>query len=249
MRSLELLAEVHRRLAPERYLEIGVRRGDSLALARGQAVAIDPRYSIEAELRCQVSLFRTTSDDYFSQPDPLAPTGGRPFDLAYIDGLHLFEFVLRDLINAERFSSPRGAIILHDVLPRNVEEAARVKHTRMWTGDAYQIIGVLRTYRPDLAVVPIGTEPTGLLLLVGLDPDNSVLADRYDQIVSEFRATDPQPVPADLLDRFDAQPPAQVLGSGLWEVLRSAADTDGPVQIQQQVAAQLAVELGPVYAR
>ena len=94
MRSLELLAEVHRRLVPERYLEIGVRRGDSLALACGLAVGIDPQYSIEAELQCQVSLFRTTSDDYFSQPDPLAPTGGRPFDLAYIDGLHLFEFVL-----------------------------------------------------------------------------------------------------------------------------------------------------------
>ena len=88
-------------------------------------------------------------------------------------------------------------IILHDVLPRNPDEAARDKHTRMWTGDAYQIIAVLRTYRPDLAVVPISTEPTGLLLLAGLDPGNTVLADSYDQIVSEFRTTDPQPVPSD----------------------------------------------------
>lgn len=249
MRSLELLAEVHRRLAPERYLEIGVRRGDSLALARGLAVGIDPRYSIETELQCQVALFRTTSDDYFNQSDPLAPTGGLPFDLAYIDGLHLFEFVLRDLINAERHSSPRGVIILHDVLPRNADEAARDKHTRMWTGDAYQIIGVLRTYRPDLAVVPIATEPTGLLLVAGLDPSNTVLADRYDEIVSEFRTTDPQPVPSDLLDRLDAQPPGRIVESGLWDVLRAAADTDGPAQVQQQVATCLSVQLGPAYAR
>ncbi len=249
MRSLELLAEVHRRLVPERYLEIGVRRGDSLALARGLAVGIDPQYSIEAELQCQVSLFRTTSDDYFSQPDPLAPTGGRPFDLAYIDGLHLFEFVLRDLINVERCSSPRGVIILHDVLPRNPDEAARDKHTRMWTGDAYQIIAVLRTYRPDLAVVPISTEPTGLLLLAGLDPGNTVLADSYDQIVSEFRTTDPQPVPSDLLDRLDAQPPNRIVESGLWQVLQSVSEAEGPATVRQQIARCLSGQLGPAYAR
>jgi hypothetical protein len=181
-----------------------------------------------------VALFRTTSDDYFNRPDPLEPTGGRPFDLAYVDGLHLFEFVLRDVINVERCSTPRGVILLDGVLPRNVDEAARVRHTGVWTGDAYQLIGVLRTYRPDLA---------------GLDPANTVLASRYDQIVSEFRATDPQQVPADLIDRFDAQPARRVLDSDLWAVLRNAAPDDGPVMIQQQVAGCLAGHLGPAYAR
>ncbi|GAB3757791.1 class I SAM-dependent methyltransferase [Microlunatus parietis] len=249
MKSLEVLAEIHRRLQPERYLEIGVRQGHSLALARCQAIGIDPQYAIEAELRCDVALFRTTSDDYFNRPDPLEPTGGRPFDLAYVDGLHLFEFVLRDVINVERCSSPRGVILLDGVLPRNVDEAARVRHTGVWTGDAYQLIGVLRTYRPDLAVVPLATEPTGMLLLAGLDPTNTVLAARYDQIVSEFRATDPQQVPADLLDRLDAQPAARVLESDLWSVLREASPTDGPVMVQQQVAGCLSTHLGPAFAR
>lgn len=247
--SLDFLAEVHRQLRPARYLEIGVRKGHSLALASCPAVGIDPSYSIEAELRGTVSLFRTTSDDYFSQPEPLAPTGGKPFDLSYLDGMHLFEFVLRDLINVERCSSPGGVILVDDVLPRNADEAARVKHTEVWTGDAYQIIGVLRTYRPDLAVVPVATEPAGILLLAGLDPGSTVLADRYDQIVSEFRATDPQPVPADLIERLDAQPARRVLDSGLWEALRSVTDEDGPVSIRHRIASSLSGELGPVYAR
>ncbi len=80
------LTRVHDLLRPARYLEIGMRNGDSLALASCPAVGIDPYYSITAELANSVHLFRTTSDEYFSRPDPLAPTGGRPFDLAFIDG-------------------------------------------------------------------------------------------------------------------------------------------------------------------
>jgi predicted O-methyltransferase YrrM len=71
------------------------------------------------------ALVRSTSDEYFSRPDPLALTGGQPFDLAFIDGLHLLEFALRDFINTERFSTPTSVIVFDDVLPRTVEEAAK----------------------------------------------------------------------------------------------------------------------------
>ena len=72
-----------------------------------------------------MQLFRTTSDEYFARPDPLAPLGGLPFDLAFIDGLHLFEFALRDFINAERGSRPGAVILFDDILPRKVVEASR----------------------------------------------------------------------------------------------------------------------------
>jgi haloalkane dehalogenase len=51
----------------------------------------------------------------------------------------------------------------------------------------YVIVEVLARYRPDLIVVPVGTEPTGLLLVMGLDPGSTVLADSYDQIMAEYR--------------------------------------------------------------
>ena len=248
MRSLEFLDEVHRRLDPQRYLEIGVRRGDSLALARRQAVGVDPQYTIEAELSCQVSLFRTTSDDYFTQPDPLAPTGGKPFDLAYIDGMHLFEFALRDFINAERHSSTRGVIFFDDMMPNTAEEAARVKHTRLWTGDVYSMVEVLRRYRPDLTVIMIDVRPTGLLLVTGLDPDNTVLADNFGEILAEFRKPDPQPVPEHLIDRLGAQSPERVMESGLWDVLVGIEPGTPAREVQDRLSGRLSSSLGAVYA-
>ena len=90
MQYLTFLESVHRQLAPERYLEIGVRNGVSLSLAQCRAVGIDPAFSITAELDGDVALFRTSSDEYFARGNPLEATGGLPYDLCFIDGLHLF---------------------------------------------------------------------------------------------------------------------------------------------------------------
>lgn len=236
MRYLTFLDQVHAKLRPETYLEIGVRNGTSLSFSRARTVAIDPAYHLTAEISCDLRLFRTSSDEYFSRPDPLAPTGGRPFDLAFIDGLHIFEFALRDFIHTERHSSAKTLIVFDDVLPRNRDEAARVRHTRAWTGDVYSIIAVLARYRPELTVMPVNTTPTGLLLVLGLDPQNRTLADHYDEILAEYRHPDPQPVPEDVMDRLSVLPPQRVLDAGFWDVLADANPDASPSQIRHDLA-------------
>jgi hypothetical protein len=243
------LEQVHRRLDPRNYLEIGVARGGSMALSRCRSVGIDPNYLISAELNAPVSLFRTSSDEYFSRPDPLAPTRGEPFDLAFIDGLHIFEYAFRDFINAERHSSSRGVIIFDDVLPRTVQEAARVRKGRgAWTGDVYPILDVFAKYRPDLSVITVGTQPTGLLLITGLDPENTVLTERYSDILLEFRHTDPQPVPERLLDRLTVPPPQKVLDSELLDLLARTDRSTEPGDLRPLLAEVIERDLGPVYA-
>ena len=241
MLYLDFLRSVHERLAPAAYLEIGIRNGNSLALARCRAVGIDPAFAIHAELDGDVALFRTTSDEYFSRADPLGPTGGEPFELSFIDGLHLFEFALRDFIFAERHSSARGMIVFDDVLPRSIPEAARERHTHGWTGDVFGVLQVLERYRPDLVVIPLDTRPTGLLAVVGLDPENEVLVDRFDEILAEFRRPDPQPVPSDILDRRSVVAPARFLSSGLLELL-----SDQPTSVS---ATALAESLRPLVSQ
>lgn len=244
MRYLPFLASVHDLLQPGHYLEVGVRQGDSLAQARCPAVGIDPDFAITSELDNHVTLFRTTSDEYFSREDPLAVNGGAPFDLSFIDGLHIFEFAFRDFINAERHSSRRGAIIFDDVLPRSVAEAARERHTVNWTGDVYPMLQVLARYRPDLVVLPVGTQPTGLLLVLGLDPENTTLADHYDEILAEYRRPDPQPVPPELLDRLTVLAPERVLASPMW----AAFDPEGdPDQLRPQLVEAVSSSLGTAF--
>jgi hypothetical protein len=240
------LSEVHRRLRPRAYLEVGVRNGGSLALSRCRSVGVDPLFSITYELDTDVALFRTTSDEYFARPDPLAATGGVPFDLAFIDGLHLFEFAFRDFLNAERHSSARGVIVFDDVLPRSIEEAARLRHTDAWTGDVYSMLGVLARYRPDLVVIPVQTQPTGLLIVCGLDPNDTTLPDHYDQIMAEFRRPDPQPVPSQLLDRITVLPPQRLLESDLLDVLAAGSDST-PAELRSSLHASARETLGSAY--
>jgi predicted O-methyltransferase YrrM len=244
---LEFLAEIHRRMQPECYLEIGVSAGQSLALAQCRAVGVDPAYAITSPLEGDIALIRSSSDDFFATGDLARLTGGRSVDLAFIDGLHLFEFAFRDFINAERHAARNGIIIFDDVLPRDVDEAARERHTYHWTGDVYPMLAVLERYRPDLIVLPVGTMPTGLLLVLGLDPDSTVLSDNYDEIMAEFRRPDPQPVPPELLDRVTVLAPERILSSGLWDVF---AGYDGDVAgFRRRLEDEVSASLGTAFVR
>lgn len=247
MYYLDFFAQMHARLQPQAYLEVGVASGKSLRLASCRSVGVDPGYAITVPLDGDVALFRTTSDEYFSSPDPLAPTGGVPFDLAFIDGLHLFEFALRDFINTERSCSRHGLIVFDDVLPRTVDEAARQRVTKAWTGDVFPILEVLAEYRPGLSVLPVDTQPTGLLLVTGLDPTDTTLADHYDDIVARFRRPDPQHVPADLMDRLTVLQPEAVLEAEFWEILRT--QRGGPDRMHAELAESLRTTLGRDFAR
>ncbi|HWC34672.1 MAG TPA: hypothetical protein VG650_07570 [Mycobacteriales bacterium] len=95
----------------------------------------------------------------------------------------------------------------------------------MWTGDVYKVATVLETLRPDLTVVPLDTEPTGLVLVVGLDPTSTTLTDSYDAILAEHVYDDPQRVPDDVLHRRAAAEPERVLGHPIWAELVAARET------------------------
>ncbi|MEL7976921.1 class I SAM-dependent methyltransferase [Isoptericola sp. F-RaC21] len=213
-----LLTGLHRQLRPRTYLEVGVADGSSLRLSSVPSVAIDPAYAIRKELSAKVRLARTTSDEYFATTDPKKWLGG-PIELAFIDGLHLFEYALRDFINVEKHCRWSSVVVLDDMLPRSVDEAARDRHTRAWTGDVFRVADVLRDYRPDLTVLPVDTSPTGVVVVLGLDPTSTVLSDAYDRIVEEYVHDDPQPVPASVLDRTDAWDGTRLLNRPVWGLL------------------------------
>ena len=226
MQRHEFLRRLHRRTKPKTYLEVGVNSGASLRLSRARTIAIDPQFKIIHPLRCNLVMAKATSDDYFAQPDAFAHFRGRPTDLAFIDGMHLFEFALRDFINVERETDWTSVVVFDDMLPRNVEEAARDRLTRAWTGDVYKVILTLREYRPDLVLLPVDTAPTGLLVVLAPDRTSTVLKDNYDAIEQRYIVPDPQVVPDDILTRECAYDPEEVLSAPFWDVITAGRESD-----------------------
>lgn len=215
----DFLSALHEQVQPRTYLETGIDAGGSLALARCRSIGIDPAFKITEELHCDVALFRIGSDEFFARENATEHFQGLPIDLAFIDGMHLFEFALRDFMNIERHAAPSSVIVFDDMLPRTTLEAARHRQTRDWTGDVFWMFPVLAKYRPDLVVVPVDTSPTGVLVVLGANPRNTVLGTNYAEIIHDFRRPDPQEVPASILTRVGAAQPAALLAHPVWERL------------------------------
>lgn len=94
-----------------------------------------------------------TSDDYFRQLDP-----NRKFDIVFIDGLHLREQVMKDVINSLNHLNNNGIILVHDCLPPTEEHQRREDNGSQWMGDSWKAIAELRTTRSDLSVRTIDTD-------------------------------------------------------------------------------------------
>lgn len=179
-------------LKPRAYVEIGVFEGASLKLARSaQAiVGVDPDPKITWELEPHMQVFKMTSDDFFAQHDLGAAMGQRRVDLAFIDGMHRFEFAMRDFANLERFCETDSTIIIHDCYPLDAESAGREPRASRWSGDVWRLIVLLKKYRPELKIHTIATAPTGLAVIQNLDPSSTYLLDNQQSLYEEFIALD-----------------------------------------------------------
>jgi predicted O-methyltransferase YrrM len=189
----DFLGEIHRELKPPTYVEIGVATGKSLALAGAETVAIgvDPASADFANLiyRSPANtprLYKMTSDDFFATTDLKRELGRSHFDVAFIDGLHHFDQVLRDFINLEKHAGPNSVILIHDCLPINRRVASRDRTTAFWTGDVWKIIPCLQTVRPDLEIVTLPLPPSGVAVVRRLDPSSRILERQHNSLAHHF---------------------------------------------------------------
>ncbi|WP_158497310.1 methyltransferase domain-containing protein [Methylocystis sp. ATCC 49242] len=216
---LEVLADLHRGLAPGFYIEIGVRHGDSLVLAECPAVGVDPEPQLKRPISATTDVVALTSDDFFAGPHKGWLSDS--FDLAFVDGMHLFEFALRDFMNLERAATPASLIVFDDIFPNHPAQAERVRRTGAWTGDVWKVHQILKAHRPDLVLLPIDSSPAGSLIVCGLNPTNRVLWDKYNPIVAAYAASDREP-PAEVIARANAHPGDEATLAAICGVLRNA---------------------------
>jgi len=115
----------------KRYLEIGCFKDELFSKIKCDIkIGVDP---------VSGGTIRETSDNFFNNYK------GDKFDCIFIDGLHKYEQVKRDIFNSLKFLNINGIILLHDCLPSNVYEQAVPRCQHKWNGDVWKAIVELRT--------------------------------------------------------------------------------------------------------
>jgi len=113
------------------YLEIGCDKDYLFSkIIIKQKVGVDPKNG---------GTVRMTSDAFFLR-------NKKTFDIIFIDGLHIYDQVKRDVLNSIKVLNKNGFILLHDCLPRKISEQRVPRIRNLWTGDVWKVIVDLRTY-------------------------------------------------------------------------------------------------------
>lgn len=107
-----------------RYLEIGCDKNNLFSsVPVSYKVGVDPVSG--GTIRC-------TSDEFFLANREI-------FDVVFIDGLHEYAQVRRDVLNALEVVPVGGYVVLHDMLPSNwVEQHVPNISPAAWTGDVWK---------------------------------------------------------------------------------------------------------------
>jgi hypothetical protein len=113
-----------------KYLEIGL--GDcnnynSVSLDIKNKYGVDPAfYSVN-------NIHGVKSDEFFNNNNVT-------FDVIFIDGLHHYDQVLKDLKNSLNSINKNGIILIHDMIPLNkISQEIPRKKQKIWTGDVWKL--------------------------------------------------------------------------------------------------------------
>ena len=114
----------------ESYLEIGCQSDVNFSkIIIKNKIGVDPQSG---------GTHRMTSDDFFKQ-------NKSTFDLIFIDGLHVYEQVLKDIENSLKVLNENGVILIHDCLPAKIWHQTIPQTHSSWNGDVWKSIVKSRT--------------------------------------------------------------------------------------------------------
>ena len=100
---------------------------------------------------------RKTSDDFFLENKIF-------FDCIFIDGLHEYTQVKKDIINSVSCLNPNGVILVHDCLPKSFFHQAVPRCRSIWNGDVWKAIVEFRTKTNFDTYTCLADEGIGIIL-------------------------------------------------------------------------------------
>ena len=111
------------------YLEIGCDQNQLFS-----KVIIDNKIGVDPVSGGNI---RKTSDEFFKE-------NNNKFDIVFIDGLHTYEQVKKDILNSIDFLNQNGIILVHDCMPDSLGKQAVPRYKMQWNGDVWKAIIDLR---------------------------------------------------------------------------------------------------------
>lgn len=121
---VELLQHLVNKNSYTSYLEIGCDKNQVF-----DKIIIDNKEGVDP---ARGGTRRMTSDSFFNEDH-------RKWDLIFIDGLHEYEQVTRDTINALERLNDNGTIVIHDMLPTRESQATLLPTEKFWLGDVWRL--------------------------------------------------------------------------------------------------------------
>ncbi len=131
------------------YLEIGCYKDDCFSKINvTKKVGVDPFMGGNV---------RMSSDDFFN-------INKEKFDCIFIDGLHTYEQVKKDINNSLKYVNDNGVILVHDCLPESIFEQAVPRSKRRFKGDSWKAIVEMRTRKNIDTYTCVVDEGLGIIL-------------------------------------------------------------------------------------
>lgn len=171
------------------YLEIGVFAGGVFFPVKvKRKIAVDPEFTFGKFKRNKKILknisnlnaryYEMPSDDFFNQ-QAVSLFKDCPIDICLVDGMHEYEYALRDVENTLNYLQQDGVIILHDCNPQTAastisfEEWKNKNYEGNWNGDVWKTILHLRSLRKDITVFVLDVD-YGLGIVCKRPPEDTL---------------------------------------------------------------------------
>ncbi len=166
----DLIDYLNNKYSFSNYLEIGCNDDELFSKIRiKNKIGIDPVIGGNMKI---------TSDDFFLQ-------NNLKFDCVFIDGLHVYDQVKRDILNSSKFLNENGFILVHDCLPKSLSSQAVPRYKLTWNGDVWKAIVDLRQ-EPNLEIFTCLADE-GISIIQNKENSNIL---KLDKNISELKFKD-----------------------------------------------------------
>jgi len=162
------------------YLEIGCDQNQLFS-----KVEIDNKIGVDPFSGGNI---RKTSDSFFSNNTD-------KFDIIFIDGLHTYDQVKKDIINSVKCLNKNGIVLVHDCMPDSLAKQAVPRFKMKWNGDVWKAIVDLRqsedldiyTCEMDEGIGVIKKRKNSEILKINKSIDKLKFKDYYDNYRNYLR--------------------------------------------------------------